>query len=92
MKTIVILIANYKKEVDIDQILSDIRKYIGTRMIENKSLDEGAPIIPLNNTLADGDKKTISELCGNNVAPAFIEYHEDEKELMDTYLTARVRR
>lgn len=92
-KSVVILVSNYRKNVDLDEILSKVRAYVGIRLIEEEELDEGAPMVPLTSTLTDVDKKAISDMCGNDTAPVFLEYHEDEEDLMgNTYITARIKR
>lgn len=94
MKTLIILVANYEKEHDIEPLIEFIIMYVGARMLETLDLEKGAPVISLNDTLSERDKTVISSSCGSYICPIFLEYSENEHPVIEehTYITAKIKK
>ena len=82
MKTAILIVSKIKKG-DISKKVIDLKneivKYVGTRMLDG-DVDEDAPGLMINQTLATNEKKKLSEMCTADEYLVFIESTDEAED------------
>ena len=91
MKQLILIIPSVSVKINVEKCKELIRKYVGTRMLDDDQPCEEMPGLVLKDIISSTDKECLQDLVfpsSNDGVLAFIEFDENQKAADLKYLNA----